>query len=376
MHSNFQSDKSAMSWNSLTLPTPALVMDGPTVLRNIQRMAAYTSQHQLPIRPHTKTHKSRAISRLQLDAGAVGLTVAKVGEAETLMSETDNLLLAYPAVDPARCQGIARIAQSKNIAVAVDSSTAVESLAAAAAAAKSTIGLLVDLNVGMNRTGLDSAQDTLGLAQQIDSTPGLKLAGLFCYPGHIWLPVDQQATALENVNRKLSDAIALWKQHGLEAQIVSGGSTPTAYQSHLVPAYTEIRPGTYIFNDCNTFRGGFCALEDCAARLVCTVVSTAVKNQVVIDGGTKTFTSDICIPARESGHGYIIEYPEAKITALSEEHGQVDVSKCAKFPKINERVTVIPNHICPCVNLQDRFWWREEDVSLREIRVDARGRLS
>lgn len=358
------------------LPTPALVLDGPTVRRNIQRMAAYASQNRLFIRPHTKTHKSRALARLQLDAGAIGLTVAKVGEAETLMPETENLLLAYPAVDAARCQGIARIAQKKNICVAVDSLAAAESLAFAAVAAKSTIGVLVDLNVGMNRTGLGTAQETLELAQQIDRTAGLKLAGLFCYPGHIWLPRDQQAPALASVNRQLSEAIALWKQNGLEAKIVSGGSTPTAYQSHLVSAYTEIRPGTYIFNDLNTFRGGFCALEDCAARLICTVVSTAVKNQVVIDGGTKTFTSDLCIPARESGHGLLVDYPDARITALSEEHGQVDISKCAKTPKIGERVTIIPNHICPCVNLQDRVWWREEDNSLKEIRVDARGKLS
>ena len=143
------------------------------------------------------------------------------------------------------------------------------------------------------------------------------------------------------------------------ALIVSGGSTPTAYQSHLIPQLTEIRPGTYIYNDMNTVRGGFCTLDDCAARIICTVVSNAVPNQIVLDAGTKTLTSDACIPARDSGHGFIVEYPQAKIVALSEEHGQVDVSRCDHQPDLGQRVTVIPNHICPCVNLQNDVWWNE-----------------
>jgi len=143
-----------------------------------------------------------------------------------------------------------------------------------------------------------------------------------------------------------------------------------------VRQYTEIRPGTYIFNDVNTVRGGYCEWKDCAARIVCTVVSDAVKNQFIIDAGTKTLTSDLCGPARESGHGYIVEYPEGRISRLSEEHGQVDVSQSERCPKVGDRVTVIPNHICPCVNLQDALWWQEADGSARQIAVDARGMLS
>ena len=117
-------------------------------------------------------------------------------------------------------------------------------------------------------------------------------------------------------------------------------------------------------------------MEHCAARLVCTVVSDAVRGQVVLDGGTKTFSSDLCLPARDSGHGYVVEYPEARLTRLSEEHGQVEVSRCHKRPKVGERVTVIPNHICPCVNLQDRVWWLENDDKVQPLQVDARGKLS
>jgi D-serine deaminase-like pyridoxal phosphate-dependent protein len=177
------------------------------------------------------------------------------------------------------------------------------------------------------------------------------------------------------VSAKLAEALDLWKSHGEQAKIVSGGSTPTAYQSHLVSEYTEIRPGTYIYNDMNTVRGGWCKLEDCAARIVCTVVSSAVPNQVVIDAGSKTLTSDRCIPAPDSGHGYIVEYPQATITKLSEEHGQVDIRGCERTPKLGERITIIPNHICPCINLQDNVWWLECD-ECEPLPVEARGKLS
>ena len=201
----------------------------------------------------------------------------------------------------------------------------------AANRAKATIGILVDLDVGMGRTGVQTISEALKLAQLADATAGLRLDGLFCYPGHIQQPPNEQTDALDAVSRRLAQTLDLWGAHGLEARIVSGGSTPTAYQSHLVPEYTEIRPGTYIYNDMNGVRGGFCRLEDCAARIVCTVVSTAVPGQVVIDAGTKTLTSDKCGPAPDSGHGYIVEYPEAVINKLTEEHGQVDIRTCVTW---------------------------------------------
>jgi D-serine deaminase-like pyridoxal phosphate-dependent protein len=352
------------------------VIDAVIARNNIRRLADYCAAHRIKLRPHTKTHKNRVVAKLQIEAGAIGLTVAKVGEAEQLQTETNELLMAYPAVDRARCQRLAELAKTKTIRVVADSAIGVEALASALKSAGSTIGVLVEIDIGMGRTGVANAQDSLALAQLISKTRGLRLDGILCYPGHIWNPVAEQGAPLAAVSAKLQEAIDLWKQNGLEAKIVSGGSTPTALRSHLVPQLSEIRAGTYVFNDMNTFRGGFCALEDCAARIYCTVISTAVKDQVVLDGGTKTFTSDQCIPARDSGHGYMVEYPEAKITTLSEEHGQVDVSRCEKRPKIGERVSIIPNHICPCVNLQDAIWWREVDGSLQKIKVDARGKLS
>jgi D-serine deaminase-like pyridoxal phosphate-dependent protein len=358
------------------LSTPAMIVDAKTVYRNIERLAAYAEQHELDVRPHTKTHKSQQLAALQMAAGSVGLTVAKVGEAEVMSEAAADMLIGYPAIDPARTARLAKLAKHATVRVAVDSLAGAKLLGEAANRVSATIGILVDLDVGFARTGVQTASEALKLAQLVDKTTGLRLDGLFCYPGHIGGPADRQIEALAAVSDKLDETLRLWEDHGLQARIVSGGSTPTAFQSHLVGEYTEIRPGTYIYNDMNTVRAGYCTLDDCAARVICTVVSTAVPGQVVIDAGSKTLTSDRCSPAPDSGFGCVVEYPDAVIKVLTEEHGQVDISKCASAPKLGERVTVIPNHICPCVNLQDAIWWRNEEGQLAELPIDARGMLT
>ena len=363
-----------------SIPTPALVIDGARVRRNIDRLAAYARSRGLAVRPHAKTHKSVAIGRLQLAAGGCGLTFAKVGEAEALLPAFDggpaDLLLAYPVVDPPRTHRLAELAREATVRVAVDTVEAIAAIGAAASAAASTIGVLVDLDVGMGRTGVPTVDALVTLARRVERTPGLRLDGIFCYPGHVWAPPSGQAGPLAAVAAKLAEAIDRFDRDGLCRGIVSGGSTPTAFQSHLVPQCTEIRPGTSVFNDMNTVRGGFCTIEECAARIVCTVVSDAVAGQVVLDGGTKTFTSDRCGPAPDSGYGHVVELPGAVVAKLTEEHAQLDVSRCDRRPRVGDRVAVIPNHICPCVNLQDAAWWQDDDGHLRKLPVDARGRLS
>ncbi len=357
------------------LATPALVIDGAVVRRNLARMADYSRRYGLAVRPHAKTHKSLKLARLQIEAGAIGLTVAKVGEAEVMSEATDDLLLAYPAVDPARTARLARLAARRTVRVAVDTARAVEVLGEAARSAGSVIGLLVEIDVGLGRTGVAGPAEALALAQTIDQTRGVRLDGLMCYPGQIWDPADRQSGPLGGVAAKLAATVDRWRASGLAARIVSGGSTPTAYQSHLVPAYTEIRPGTYLFNDMNTVRGGYCALDDCAARIVCTVVSDAVPGHVVVDAGSKTLAADLCHPARESGHGHVVGFPRARIVRLSEEHGQIDVRDCPDRPRVGDRLTLVPNHVCPCVNLHDAVWWME-DGRFERLPIDARGKLS
>lgn len=363
-----------MAPSASDIPTPALVIDVAIVRSNIERLSRYGAEHKIAIRPHTKTHKSLNVAQLQIDRGANGLTVAKAGEATCMAHVAHDLLVAYPAFDPVRAGILARLARERTVRVAVDSLLAVESLADVAAREPTTLGVLVDLDVGLGRTGVQSALDALELAQAIDRFPSLRLDGLMIYPGHVWDPPDKPSSALTEIGDKVTAVLDLWARHGLHASIVSGGSTPTAYRSHLIPNLTEIRPGTYVYNDMNTVRGGYCEIGDCAARVLCTVISTAVPNQVVLDGGSKTFTSDRCVPDPHAGFGYLVDYPQARITRLTEEHAQVDVSACERRPQLGERLQVIPNHICPCVNLMDKVQWRDGD-RYTPVPVDARGAL-
>ncbi|MGC1275117.1 MAG: alanine racemase [Planctomycetaceae bacterium] len=358
--------------------TPALVIDLPTVEKNAERLAAYAREHRLGVRPHTKTHKSFRMAALQVAVGAIGLTAAKVGEAEVMAEVASDVLVAYPAVDRHRCRRIAELARlGTTVRVALDSTEGIDAVHAAAREAGTTVGILIDLDVGFHRTGVQSPAASLELAQHVArNRDGVRLDGLFFYPGHVWSPAGEQSVELERIDAVLAETVELWRASGFEAAIVSGGSTPTAFQSHFIRTQTEIRPGTYIYNDMNTARAEFCSLDDCAATLVCTVVSTAVPGKAVIDAGTKTLTSDRNALFPDSGHGHVVEHPEAKIVRLSEEHGELDVTACEKPPRVGDRVTVIPNHICPCVNLQDRAWLRHADGTLESTSIDARGRLS
>lgn len=357
------------------LPTPAMVIDGPTVRSNVKKLADYATKVGVKIRPHTKTHKLRELARMQLEAGAVGLTVAKGSEAEVISEPGQDILLAYPPVGAQRAERFAALARDRTMRAGIDSLTAIEATSAAAKAAGVTVGLLVDLDIGLHRTGVPTPAEVLPLAQAIDRAANVRFDGLMIYPGQVWNLPGEQAAELKAIDDVVVEAIELLAKHGLEVSIVSGGSTPTAYQSHLIPHQTEIRPGTYIFNDMNTVRGGYCGLDECAAGIVATVVSNAVSGQVVIDAGSKTLAADRCVSIPDAGFGHLMEYPDAKVAKLSEEHGQVDVTACSKKPVVGERVTVIPNHICPCVNLRDSVWWMEPDRPLRSLAIDARGRI-
>jgi D-serine deaminase-like pyridoxal phosphate-dependent protein len=316
------------------------------------------------------------MAKLQLDAGAVGLTVAKAGEAVTMAEACRDLFVAYPALDPWRREKLAHLARTRTVRVGFDSAEAADLLGAAAREAGTTLGALVDLDVGVHRTGVQSPADALALAQHVARTPGLRLDGNMCYPGQIKQPPGEQPPLLSPIAALLQETLDLWRHAGLEATIVSGGSSPTAFQSHLIPQLTEIRPGTYVYNDMSQVACGYATLDDCAARLSCTVISTAVPGKFVLDAGSKALTQDRRADSPDTaGFGHVVEYPQAKIAKLTEEHGEVDASQCPRRPKVGERVHVIPNHICPCVNLQTMAWVKDGGGELEPMQIDARGQV-
>lgn len=365
-----------MSYTIDNVPTPALVIDVPTAFANIERMAAYCREHGLNLRPHTKTHKLVLMGRKQIEAGAIGLTVAKVGEAEALAEAADDFLIAYPTLDPARTGRVAELAKRKTIRVAVDSTYAAERIAEAAAAAGSTVGVIVDRDTGFGRTGVQSADEVLAIAKVIDGAKGVRFDGLFTFPGHLSRGETRDA-GLAKVDQILTESIDALKAEGLSCEIVSGGSTPTAFHSHQVSSYTEIRPGTYIYNDRDCVGMNWCEPDDAAAKLICTVVSTAVPDKCILDGGSKTFTSDMYFGQVEMGYGDVEGFDGARLLKLTEEHGEVDLRNCTNGrPKLGQRVNVVMNHVCPTVNLQTQVWLDHGDGKLEAMTVDARGKLS
>lgn len=357
------------------LETPALCVDLDKLDHNLARMSAYVKQHGLKLRPHSKTHKIPELARMQLASGAWGVTVAKSTEAEVMAGAgIDHLLLAYPAFGSHKLDRLAAVARSgTHLTVAIDNTSTLEPMAAAAAASGVTFDILAEVNVGMNRVGLAVPEDVLELAQAVERMRGVRFAGLNLYPGHIWALGEEKVALLRRVDEHAADVIALLAQHGLACEVVSGGSTPTAFESHYVTSLTEIRPGTYIFNDRNTMDAGACTLEDCALHVLVTVVSTAVPGWVVVDSGTKTLSSDRLISGEAQFHGLVIQYPGMQIERLSEEHGQISLANAGTQPRIGDRLSIVPNHVCATVNLHDRIWFHRGGEVLGSWTVAARG---
>jgi D-serine deaminase-like pyridoxal phosphate-dependent protein len=173
----------------------------------------------------------------------------------------------------------------------------------------------------------------------------------------------------------VADVLDRLSRSGLRCDVVSGGSTPTALQSHHVAGLTEIRPGTYVFNDRNTLNAGACSLADCALRVVATVVSTAVPGRAIIDGGTKTFSSDRLLSGTREGFGYIDEHPEVVFDGMSEEHGHLDVASSTQSLRVGDRLTILPNHVCACVNMHDRIFYHRNGTVEGAWQVAGRGRV-
>jgi D-serine deaminase-like pyridoxal phosphate-dependent protein len=212
------------------------------------------------------------------------------------------------------------------------------------------------------------------LAQQLAKMPGLIFEGVSLFPGHIRRIDEDGAKQLNALGCLISEILDDLERVGLKAKVVSGGNTPTAYHSHLVPGLNEIRSGTYVFNDRNTEECGGCAIEDCAASVLVTVVSTAVAGQAIVDGGSKAFAADPYQGA-EPSFGHVLEAPEAHFTRMSEEHGFIDISRVQNRLSIGQRLRVIPNHICPAINLHENVYAVRGNDVVDVWNVKGRGKL-
>ena len=356
------------------IPTPFLVVEEKVLLNNIRRIHSYADRHGFKVRPHVKTHKSLRIAEMQKKVGATGIAVAKVSEAKVMAGRgKEDVTVAYPAVGVERAEGIAELAECHAVRVAVDSEYQVNELSEAAVRHHTVIGIHIMFDAGLHRCGVADSQQVLELTSYIEKMPGLRFEGVQLYLGHLYGDAVDDPRSYEHINKRWEPVFETLSRAGLRPETVSSGSTPSLFNTHWINHINEIRVGTAFLNDYFVLKFKHCELEDCAARIVATVVSDRVPGQVIIDAGSKALSAKQLLRNESLEMGYVCEHPKARIFRLHEEHGWVDVSRCGNPPAIGQRISIIPVNVALCINLFDSFYLLGCGGSLQKEKVDARG---
>lgn len=336
----------------LTRPTPFLAIDVTALDANIAAAQTFANQRGLKLRPHAKTHKVAEVAARQIAAGAQGLTVSSLGEAERFASRGfDDLFVAYSV--PGTLDAAKRISQLLNrtrLSIAVDSIQGMESLQARGLGGNSGLQMMVEVNAGLNRSGV-TPQEAAEIAAHA-SNAGFDVAGVFTYPGHGYAAGAATSAAIDE-RRVLNETTDAFTNVGLACRVRSGGSTPTLYATQRGGAVTEIRPGVYALNDAQQVALGTASLSQVALFAVSTVISVPEPGRFVIDAGSKCIASDR--PGFVDGHGLVLGTSVRPIKRLWEHHAVVPLSELGGSeagPRVGDRVIVIPNHVCTAMNLQ------------------------
>jgi len=356
------------------LETPVVLVDLDVVERNIQRMARKALRHGVALRPHAKTHKIIELARMQLAAGAKGISLAKVSEAEVFArAGFGDIFIAYPVFGRGKPERLLVLAETVRLAVGVDSEDGARALGGVFRQSGRPLDVLLKVDVGLRRVGV-LPERALEMGRRIAALQGVRLRGLFTHAGQGYL--EQSLEAVAAVGRHEGQTLASLAEEFLSAGIpleeVSVGSTPTAPHAMEVSGVTECRPGNYIYNDASQVSLGTCRPEDCAMSVLATLISVPAADRAVVDAGSKTLSSD---PLRPSPGGYgMILGRASRLQRLSEEHGVLEVVPGESF-RVGERVRILPNHACVVSNLHDRVLGiRGERVEV-EFQVAARGRV-
>lgn len=346
------------------LETPCVLIDLDLAEANLARAQAYADAHGLKLRPHIKTHKLPFFAHRQLALGAVGITCQKLGEAEVMAdSGVSDILVPFNILGPPKLARLHALHARIAIAVSADSPDTIEGYAGAFAEPAHPLAVMIECDTGAGRCGVQTPEQALALARQIHAAPGLRFSGLLTYP-----PRGGAAEA----ERWLAHAKALIEAAGIPVPAISNGGSPDLYAAAEVPSATEHRPGTYIYSDRMQVAFGLGTLAQCALSVLATVVSRPTPTRAVLDAGSKALAADLC-PA--PGHGHVVEYPDALVASLSEEHATLDLSRSEARPLIGERVRVIPNHACVVSNLFDHVHLVRGEEVVERLPVAARGRV-
>jgi len=357
------------------LDTPCVVVDMDRLERNIAAMALAARRAGVRLRPHAKTHKIPEIARLQIAAGASGMTLAKLGEAEAFADAgLGDFFLAYPLVGETKARRLLALMERARVVVGVDSVEGAQSLASVVGPTGRRLDVRIEIDMGLRRTGV-LPENAIDLARAIAPLRGLRLRGIFTHAGQAYAEptADKVAAVGRDEGTVLVRCAEALRAAGFEIEDVSVGSTPTAAASMSIAGVTECRPGTYVFNDATQVGLGICQPEDCALTVLATVVSVPAADRVVLDAGSKTLSSDI---QRPTGDAYgMVAGGRGRLVRLTEEHGVVAPAPGTTW-HVGERVEVVPAHVCPVVNLHDRLVAVRGGRVEGELRVAARGRVA
>jgi len=344
--------------------TPALVIDMDRVDNNIARVQKMCEAAGVANRPHIKTHKSPLLARLQIEAGAKGITCQKLGEAEVMADAgIDDILISYNLIGEEKMARLGALLRKVNVAVAADNDVVIAGLSSAAQAAGRALPVVIECDTGRKRAGVETPAEVIALANQIKATKELTFAGLLMYPTESGWPEAQ---------RFHDEALAGLRQIGLEPSIVSTGGSPNLKNVGQLKGATEHRPGTYIYNDRMQVAAGVASWDDCALHVYSTVVSRAAPDRGILDAGSKTLTADT---GGLDGYGLILEHPQARIARFAEEHAFLDLTMSNTRPAVGDVVRIVPNHVCVVVNMSDEVVMVRGDEIVGILPVAARGKL-
>jgi D-serine deaminase-like pyridoxal phosphate-dependent protein len=350
------------------LDTPALLLDLPAFERNVASMAAFFAGKPASLRPHSKTHKCPQIALRQLEAGAIGITCAKVSEAEVMAGAgIRDILVANQVPGHSKIGRATELAKRCDLMVAVDDPENVRQLAQASAAKGVELRVLVEVDVGMGRCGVQPGQPALDLARQVDKAAGLKLEGLMAYEGHLVMVEDpgERARKVRASLEPLADTVALLERDGLPVPVVSSGGTGTYDITGTLPFVTEIQSGSYVLMDSKyrTIQPGF----EPSLTVLTTIVSRPVPDRIVVDAGLKSMTTEFGWPLPLDVQGLTVSY-------LSEEHGKLDLAEPGQFDgRPGDRIRFMPSHCCTTVNLHEAFYVIQDGRLVDIWPIAARG---
>ena len=354
--------------------TPVPVIDVDVLERNLRRVVETCRSHHVAYRPHVKTHKMTVLARKQIEAGASGITCAKIAEAEVMADAgLQDIFISCCLVDRDRFERLARLTQFCRMSVGVDSRQAAQALSDFFSTHNQSLNVLMEVDTGHHRCGVNS--DVAGdFARFLTSLPGILLKGIFTHEGHVYQAgtAEQRFGRAGEAGRQMVRIASMLREQGIAIAVVSVGSSPAREGACAVDGVSENRPGTNILNDCTQVHLGSCGWADCALSYECTVVSRPAPDRAVIDGGSKTFSSDQL--SEWQGIGVVKGYPGVRFLRASEEHGIFFLSDPASQTlRIGDRIRVIPSHACGSINLHERTLVEKDGEIIDEWKIEARG---